>query len=155
MAGKAMLRDNGVRRPISITAVVDAVGALASGSVEGHLYLYDTNLAGGSTGFGSEELRTSVKRGDQILWNVLALECEAYVAIADVVIDPEICEPVRKVYPGTDVAYWIGTVKTDDVEALTYQLKFLVGTRSESVTTPLTPSLVGARAAATTRKEKR
>ncbi|MFI5801498.1 hypothetical protein [Streptomyces sp. NPDC051561] len=155
MAGKAILRENGVRRPISITAVVDVVGALASNSAQGHLYLYDTNLAGGSTGFGTEELRTSVRRGDQLLWNVLALECEAFVAIDDVVIDPEICEPVRKVYPGTDVAYWIGTVKTDDVESLTYRLNFRVGTRTEPVTTSLTPSLVGARAAATTRKEKR
>ncbi|MFJ4715581.1 hypothetical protein [Streptomyces sp. NPDC088785] len=130
------------KRPVSITAVVDCVGALASGSVRGHLYLYDTNKAGGSTGLGTEELRTRVRRGDQLLWNVLALECEAFVAIDGVEIDPEICEPVRKVYPGTDVAYWTGTVKKDSRE-VAYRLAFKVGTRQEPIVTTVSPAIVG------------
>ncbi|KUF16782.1 hypothetical protein [Streptomyces silvensis] len=137
-------RDNGpAKRPISITAVVDCVGALATGTVHGNLYLYDTNKAGGSTGLGTEELRTRVRRGDQILWSVLALECEAYTAIDGILIDPEVCEPVRKVYPGTDVAYWIGTIKTDAVQHVPYQIKFRLGSRDEPIVSTLSPSLVG------------
>jgi hypothetical protein len=131
------------RRPIAITAVVDCVGALATGTVHGNLYFYDTNKAGGSTGFGTEELRTRVRAGDQLLWSVLALECEAYVAIDGILIDHELCEPERRVYPGTDVAYWIGTVKKNTTEASSYQIKFRLGSRDEPIATTLSPSLVG------------
>ncbi|MFI2608755.1 hypothetical protein [Kitasatospora sp. NPDC018619] len=130
------------KRPISITAVVDCVGMLASQSTHGHLYLYDTNKAGGSTDFGTEELRTRVKAGDQLLWNVLALECEAFVAIDGIEIDHEVCEPVRRVYPGTDVAYWTGTVKKD-APAVPYRIRFRLGTQVEPITTTVSPVLVG------------
>ncbi|CAM5366766.1 hypothetical protein AB0M94_10375 [Streptomyces xanthochromogenes] len=145
MTTKPRLRESltAARRPISITAVVDCVGALASHSVHGHLYLYDTNKAGGSTGFGTEELRTKVRRGDQLLWNVLALECEAFVSIDDIVIDRAVVEPERRTYPGTDVAYWIGTVKRDDILEAPYRIKFRVGTRTEPITTTLSPALFG------------
>jgi hypothetical protein len=131
------------KRPISITAVVDCVGVLAAQNTHGHLYMYDTNKAGGSLGFGTEELKTRVQAGDQLLWTVLALECEAFVAIDDIVIDKEVCEPVRKVYPGTDVAYWIGTVKKGGVAAVPYQIKFKLGTQDEPIATTLSPALVG------------
>jgi hypothetical protein len=144
MTTKPRLRaEAAVKRPISITAVVDCVGALASGRMDGHLYLYDTNKAQGSTGLGTEQLKTRVKRGDQLLWNVLALECEAFVAIDDIIIDRDIVEPVRQVYPGTDVAYWIGTVKKDDAELVPYQIKFKLGTRAEPITTTTPATLAG------------
>ncbi|OON80069.1 hypothetical protein [Streptomyces tsukubensis] len=134
-------QENGTKRPISISAVVDCVGALASRSMEGNLYLYDTNKAGGSTGFGTEELKTRVREGDQLVWSVLALECEAYVAIDGIVIDSAICEPERKVYPGTDVVYWTGTVKQSTEEPVPYQLQFNVGTRGTPITTTVSPVL--------------
>lgn len=144
MTGKTRQRETAmVKRPISITAVVDAVGVLSSGSTHGHLYMYDTNKAGGSLGLGSEALRTKVSRGDELLWGCLALECEAFVAIEDVVIDPTVCEPERRVYPGTDVSYWIGTVKKDTAEPVPYRIKFLVGTRVEPITSTSTPMLIG------------
>jgi hypothetical protein len=143
MTTKPRQRENGAaKRPISITAVVDCVGALAAGNMQGHLYMYDTNKAAGSAGFGTEELRTHAKKGDQLLWNALALECEAYVAIDGIVIDSDICEPERRVYPGTDVAYWIGTLKKDATD-VTYQIKFKLGTRDEPIATTLSSSLVG------------
>jgi hypothetical protein len=131
------------RRPISITGVVDCVGALATGSMQGNLYFYDTNKAGGSTGFGTEQLRTRVRSGDQLLWSVIALECEAYVAIDGILIDHELCEPERGVYPGTDIAYWTATVKKDTTEDTSYQVRFRIGSRDEPITTTLSPSLVG------------
>ncbi|AQZ65279.1 hypothetical protein BKM31_30965 [[Actinomadura] parvosata subsp. kistnae] len=142
MPPRAKTRDDS-RAPISITAVLDAVGALAAGSVRGNLYMYDTNKAGGSTGFGTEELRTRVRAGDRVLWNCLALECEAFVGIAGIEVDKSVIEPERKVYPGTDVAYWIGTVKKDDIDVVPYRIRFLVGTRTEPITTTLSPTLVG------------
>lgn len=132
----------GPSRPISITAVVDCAGALASRSLHGNLYLYDTNRAAGSTGLGTEELRTRVRKGDQLLWNVVALECETYVAIDAIEIDGEVCEPERRTYPGTDITYWAATVQTDDVDVLHYQLKFKLGARNAPITTTLSPALI-------------
>ena len=143
MTTRTKPRETAAKRPISITAVVDAVGALAAGDTDGHLYMYDTNRSGGSTGFGTEELRTRAARGDQLLWNCLALECEAYVSIENIVIDPEICEPERKVYPGTDVSYWTGTVKKTGPEPVTYQISFRLGTREEPITATRSSFLVG------------
>lgn len=130
-------------RPITITAVVDAVGVLASDSTSGEVYLYDTNKSGGSTGFGTQELKTKVKRGDHLLWTTIALECEAHVAIHGIDIDKTVCEPERKVYPNTDVAYWTGTVKKDIDGAVPYRISFQVGTRNAPITTALSPALVG------------
>lgn len=132
------------KQPITISAVVDVVGALATGSLHENVYLVDTNRANGSTGSGTEELMTKVKSGDELIWTVLPLECEAYVSIADIVIDKKVCEPQRKVYPGTDVAYWSGTVKKATIGTTPYNIKFSLGTRAEPLTTATTPFLVGA-----------
>ncbi|MFI6507118.1 hypothetical protein ACIBCT_05895 [Streptosporangium sp. NPDC050855] len=123
-------------RPVTITAVVDPVAALASENLDGNLYLYDTNRPAGSTGFGTPELHSRVRKGDTLLWNVIPLECETYVSLADVEIDPQIAEPTQKVYPGTDIVFWTAEVKQDLTEPVPYRLSFLLGT----VTTPFTPS---------------
>ncbi|WP_175412048.1 hypothetical protein [Streptomyces sp. TRM64462] len=135
-------RATAAKRPISVTAVVDCVGALASRATSGHLYLYDTNKAGGSSGQGTEALRTRVKAGDELIWTCLALECEAYVAIDGIDIDPDICEPERRVFPGTDVVYWTGTVKKDAESPVPYRIDFRLGTRDEPVPTAVSPVLV-------------
>ena len=129
--------------PIAISAVVDVVAALASGTLSGSLYLLDTNRANGSTGIGTEQLRTVVREGDQLVWTVMPLECEAYVSIDGIAIDREVCDPERQVYPGTDISYWIGTVKTD-VALAPYTITFGVGPGVKPMTTPSTPFLVGA-----------
>ncbi|MFD0888783.1 hypothetical protein ACFQ08_29955 [Streptosporangium algeriense] len=123
-------------RPVTITAVVDPVAALASENLDDNLYLYDTNKAAGSTGFGTPGLRSLVHKGDTLLWNVLPLECETYVSLNDIEIDPRIAEPVRKVYPGTDIVFWTAEVKQDLTEPVPYRLSFLLGT----VSTPFTPT---------------
>jgi hypothetical protein len=127
------------RQPISICAVVDVVGALATGVLSGNLYLFDTTSAPGGA---SETLRTRVERGDQLHWTVFALECEAYAAIDGIVIDPKLCEVERKTYPGTDVSYWLGTVKRD-VGMVPYHIQLRLGNRAEPMTTSATPFLVG------------
>lgn len=130
-------------RPISITAVVDCASALATGSLSRNLYLYDTNKSAGSSGHGTEELRTRVSRGDQLIWNAMALECEAYVAIDSIGIDPGVCEPERRLFPGSDIAYWIGTVKSELHVPVDYRIAFRLGTRSTAFGTIVSPALIG------------
>jgi hypothetical protein len=143
MPPKAKQPEPRTARPVTITAVVDPVGALAAGTTHGNLYLYDTNKTEGSTDFGTEELRTRVRKGDRILWNVIPLECETYAGIDGIVIDERICEPERKVYPGTDIAFWIATVKRDLTEPVPYRLRFRLGTITEPIITDPSPALVG------------
>jgi hypothetical protein len=118
---------------VSVTAVVDCVAALATRSLDGNLYLYDTNKAGGSTGFGTQEPQTRVREGDEVLWTVHPLECEAYVAIDGILIDPDVCTPEEKVYEGTDISYWTGTVKQDARGSFPYQIRLRIGTRTEPI----------------------
>ena len=129
-------------RPVTITAVVDCPGILAARGTRGNLYMYDTNKTAGSTGFGTEDLRTPVKKGDQILWNVHVLECETFVSIDGIEIDEQICVPEKKVYPSTDISYWTGTVLKDMPEAVPYQIRFLLGTLTEPITTTSSSALV-------------
>ncbi|QXJ20216.1 hypothetical protein AGRA3207_000889 [Actinomadura graeca] len=155
MPPKAKPAEPVATRPVSITAVVDPVAALAAGNIQNSLYLYDTNKAEGSTGFGTGELRTRVRSGDRLLWNVVVLECETYAAIDGIEIDERVCEPVRKVYPGTDIVYWTGTVKRAVTEPVPYRLRFRLGTVTEPFTTAES-ALVGhgAPARATVAKER-
>jgi hypothetical protein len=91
--------------------VIDVVGALATDSLDGQVYFMDTNKTEGSTGQGTDILRTVVSDGYRLVWTVIFLEREAYAAIDEIIIDPEYCEVEKKVYEGTDVSYWVGTVK--------------------------------------------
>ncbi len=131
-------------RPVTITSVVDPVAALASGNLDDNLYLYDTNRTSGSTGFGTPELRTGVRKGDILLWNVIPLECETFVALAGIDIDRRVADPVQKVYPGTDIVFWTATVKRDLVKPVSYRLAFLLGGVAEPYTADASSFLVGA-----------
>ena len=129
-------------KTITIASVIDVVGALANDSLSGQVYFMDTNKANGSTHQGTENLRTVVKKGDRLVWTVIFLECEAYVAIDDIIIDKDCCEPKKEFYEGTDVSYWVGTVKKD-VTITPYSVKFKVGTRAEPIATDSSLCLVG------------
>lgn len=129
-------------KTITISSVVDVVGALATDSMSGQVYFMDTNKAGGSTGQGTENLRTVVAKGDRLVWTVIFLECEAYTEIDDIVIDKEFCEPKKKVYVGTDVSYWIATVKKD-VGVVPYTVRYKLGTRAEPIATTSNLALAG------------
>jgi len=132
-----------VRRPISITSIVDCVGSLATGTLHENLYLLDSNRAGGSTGQGTPALRTRVSRGDRLLWTVITLECEAFAAIEDIRIDTGVCRPERHTYPDSDVAYWTATVARDDIGLVPYEITFRIGPGEASMTTPVPPALIG------------
>ncbi len=129
-------------KTITIATVIDVVGALASDTLSEHIYLMDTNKANGSTGLGTENLKTMVKKGDRLVWTLLTLECEAYAIIEDIIIDKDYCKPKKKTYEGTDITYWVGTVKKD-VKVAPYKIKFKVGSRVQEMTIASTPCLVG------------
>ncbi|MFZ1026074.1 MAG: hypothetical protein WAN66_07630 [Limnoraphis robusta] len=129
-------------KTITIASVIDVVGALATDSLNGQVYFMDSNKANGSTEQGTENLKTMVQKGDRLVWTVIFLECEAYAAIDDIIIDKDYCEPKKEFYEGTDVSYWIGTVKKD-VTMTRYSVKFQVGTRAEPIETTSSLCLVG------------
>lgn len=132
------------RSPVMITSVLGCVGALSTGSLEGNLYLYDTNRRRGSAGLGSQQLNTRVREGDQLLWTVMSLECEAHVAIDAVLLDPSICVPQRQIFGDSGVAYWLGTVLRPVVGIVPYRISFIVGNRLSAMTTGSAgPALLG------------
>lgn len=129
-------------KTITIAAVLDAVGALATDSLSGQVYFMDTNKANGSTGQGTENLRTVVEKGDRLVWTLTSLECEAFGDIEEIIIDKDSCEPEKKVYEGTDVTYWTATVKKN-ITITPYTIKFKAGTRAQSIPTASPLYLVG------------
>jgi hypothetical protein len=118
---------------INIMSVVDAVSALADGALDQSIYLYDTNKANGSTGLGTGYLETKVNLGDTLIWNIIAIEPEAFVDIESIDIDTAYCNPQKRYYPGTDVAYWIGQVQKP-LSELPYQVHYKVSTREGTFT---------------------
>lgn len=129
-------------KTITIATVIDVVGALATDSLVGQVYFMDTEKASGSTGHGTESLKTMVSQEDVLVWTVIFLECEAYAAIDQIIIDNDYCEPEKKVYEGTDVSYWTAKVKKN-VQSIPYTIKFKVGTRAEPISTAAPLYLVG------------
>jgi len=134
---------------ISITTLIDVLGALTHDTLSGSLYMMDNNKANGSTDLGTEFLKTSARKGDRLVWTVGALEAESRARIVAIEIDEEYCAPREKTYEGTDVTYWVGTVKKRIDKTLPYALKLKVATRDAEMTTPtpasaaLSPCLIG------------
>lgn len=129
-------------KTITIASVIDVVGGLATDSLEGQVYCMDTNKANGSSEQGTDHLRTMVRKGDRLVWTVIFLECEAYAAIDEIVIDNDFCEPEQKFYDGTDVSYWTAVIKKN-ITSVPYSIKFKIGTRAEPLATASTLSLCG------------
>jgi hypothetical protein len=126
---------------ISIKAIIDVVKALTSGTLSDSVHLFDDNRRGGSSNQGTYRLATAVKKGDQILWTIAPLECEAYAEITAITLPPDICEVTRQTYPGTSIAYWIGTVK-ETVEDLPYSITMNLGHAGFSLTSDYGPRLI-------------
>lgn len=127
---------------ITIATVIDAVEALTADTLIGSTYLMDTNKIHGSIGVGTENLKTLVNAGDELIWTVWALEVEVYVAIEEIIIDSKYCQPEKEVYEGTDISYWSGKVTKDIKKPIPYQINFQLGNRKELMTLS-TPFLIG------------
>jgi len=110
-------------KTITIKLLVDVARALEKRELNDDLYMFDNQRRAGSQHEGTNRLATVVSDGDTVVWTVASVECEAYAALAKVDIDPDYCEVQRKMYPETDIAYWVGTVKKPITE-LAYGLSF-------------------------------
>lgn len=128
---------------VNIRIVLDPANALENGSLSGNLWMVDDNRLCGSLSEGTMQLATAVMPGDQIVWTVLSIECETHVALHRIDIDPKICDVQQKYYPGTRVAYWIGTVKAM-VGELPYGLVFELGSRTRLMSNENASKLIDA-----------
>lgn len=128
---------------ISIVCVIDVVGALANNTLSENIYLVDNNKINGSTQEGTEFLKTMVQEGDDIVWVIQPLECEAHASIENVLIDNDYCTPEKKYYQGTDVCYWTGKIKKGiNIDEIPYSLQLKVGSRVDLMASNSTPKLV-------------
>lgn len=130
-------------RQITIRLVVDVVSVLETESLTRHLFMFDNNRLHGSIDQNTSHLATAVAPGDQIIWSVVPIECEAYAALSAVDVPAEFVEVTKNTYPGTNVSYWTGVVKKP-VGDLSYGLTFELGTRTNTVSTDRTSRLIDA-----------
>jgi hypothetical protein len=111
---------------VAIKLVIDVVGALETGSMNGNIFALDTNRRGGSQGNGTDALQTAVSRGTKITWMIAPLECEAFVSLDGIVADKAVIEPMRQQFTGSSISYWSGIVKRAS-RASSYDLVFTIG----------------------------
>jgi hypothetical protein len=117
---------------VAIKLVIDVVGALETGSLNGNIFALDTNRRGGSQGNGTDALQTAVSRGTKITWMIAPLECEAFVSLDNIMADKAVIEPMRQQFTGSSISYWSGTVKRAS-RASSYDLVFTIGSMGKQM----------------------
>ena len=128
-------------KTITIATIIDVAGALATNSLDGSIYLVDDNKRGGSELLGTPQLKTKVRKGDQLMWVIVPLEVEAYSTISHIDIDHKYIKPEQRYFPNSDVTYWIGIVKKVP-DCLEYSLSFLLGDSNDAMTPDAKPALI-------------
>lgn len=104
---------------INILIVVDAEGALASGNLGDNVYLIDSAKHFGSGSEGQQELVTSCRDGQILIWSVTPVDPGTDVEIAGFtgqMIDQRVCTPAQSTLPGGDVV-WSARVETQGATA--------------------------------------
>jgi hypothetical protein len=114
----------------TVLIAVDAEGTLSEGSLDGNIYLFDSNRRGGSTGEGTQALRTKVDsrqpEGTALLWNIMTLSPEIFVQISDIKADHTFLKTTKCTYEGSDVEYWKGSI-SKVFKKLPYRLSVKIG----------------------------
>lgn len=107
---------------VVVKVFVDVLAALHQERMSGNVFAFDANRPYGSAGQGTDQIATVVRRGDQLLWVPLSLECEAFVDIVDVAIPGLAAKQV----PVLGAACWTARppVPTDPIR---YRLTFELG----------------------------
>ncbi|WP_020653807.1 alpha-pore-forming tripartite toxin MakABE regulator [Massilia niastensis] len=96
---------------LSVLVVVDALGALSSGTLMDNVYLVDSSRYLGSWQEGTDSLHTLCQDGQLIRWYATGVSPGSRVAItgfAGPMADQGICVPVSS--GGADGDYWTGRV---------------------------------------------
>lgn len=144
-----IVSDRPVRTVVTGLALVDVVGALASGTLANSAYFFDNAQTDGAIGHGTASLSTPLSAGDLMVWVSMGLECEAFVRLSGIRIDAAFAEFVAidcGAYTGTAVVYWTLRVLKTLVEPIPYQLEFRLGSRSEPMIMPVPSYLLPPRA---------
>ncbi|QIG95540.1 hypothetical protein [Bradyrhizobium sp. 6(2017)] len=119
-------------KAISVRMVVDVLAALETDTLAGSLYMIDNNRLGGSRNQATAALATAVAPGDRIIWTLVPIECETHAAVRAIELPAEICEVRRETYPGSDISFWVGSVK-QPVGNLPYVLTLELGSRTRTL----------------------
>jgi hypothetical protein len=95
---------------INIMAFVDVIGALATGTLTGNIFMTDNSRAGHTTGRGTATLSSAVTNGQVINWHVVPVDVQTSVEIVSITFqDPSPCALLRK-YGAPSGDYWAGYV---------------------------------------------
>ena len=126
---------------VVIKLMVDVLAALHEGGLEGNVFGFDTARAAGSRGFNTSSLATAVRPGDQVLWEIIPLECEAGATISAIEIPGVAAGPRDEAPMGS--RFWCGVVGevNDD---LPYSITIGLGRNGSELTLADSLSLVPA-----------
>lgn len=130
-----------MNKTILVMVVVDVVGLLADDTLDGNIYLFDNNRRNGSENEGTGQLKirfaTEEKDADiTIVWNVMSIEPEAYVAISNLEADSPYLTVSKEYYKSSDIAFWKCEVEKE-FEKSAYQLSVKAGNREKEYTCEL------------------
>lgn len=114
---------------IRILIAVDVVGALSAGTLQGFVYMVDTNQYLGSWQEGQSTLNTVCQDGQALTWSIVPVDPGNEVNIAGFtgpMVDQKICTPVQDPFAGNTV--WSGRVETQGAFAgLAYAVTVAMG----------------------------
>lgn len=131
--------DDGIHQVVSVVGLVDVVGALSRGSLDGNFYLLDNSRAGGSVGHGTTSLQTPLDVGDLIVWICQPLECEAFARIDAVKIEARYAPYIEldcSVFSETLLVYWVARILRPLPERVPYHLMLRLGSRTDLLLPP-------------------
>ena len=98
---------------IDVLIAVDVVGAIAAGSLQGYVYLVDTNKYLGSWQEGQSTLNTVCQDGQALTWSIASIDPGNEVNIAGFggqMVTGKTCVPAQDPFAGNTV--WHGQVET-------------------------------------------
>jgi len=95
---------------INVMAFVDVIGALATGTLTGNIFMTDNSRAGRTTGRGTGTLSSAVTNGQVINWHVVPVDVQTSVEIVSITFQKQSpCALLRK-YGAPSGDYWAGYV---------------------------------------------
>ena len=103
---------------VDILITVDVVGALAANTLQGYVYLVDTNKYLGSWQEGQSTLNTVCQDGQVFTWSIASVDPGSAVDIGGFsgpMVDGRICVPAQDPIAGNTV--WNGRVETQGAYA--------------------------------------
>ncbi len=126
---------------VTIHTIVDVATALEARALDNVMFMFDNRRAEGSKNQRSNRLCSVLLPGEEILWTIAPLECEVYIAIKDIHFEKnKKFKNTKHLFPGSDVSYWIGTVRPEAVEEakkagpLRYRMMLEVGGKITEMT---------------------